>query len=94
MAVAAAGRRADGNENRLGIGKAFGDFGREGEAACLDVARDDLVQTRLEDWNFPFAQRFDLRGISIDANNVMSEIGKTGTRHKANIARADHRNMH
>ena len=36
----------------------------------------------------------DLAGILVDADNVGSELRKTGTRHKADIARSDHCNPH
>lgn len=49
MAVAAARRRADGDEHRIGLAHGPRQFGGEGEAPRLDVAGDEVVEAGLED---------------------------------------------
>src|SRR5690606_13054667 len=94
MSVAAARRRADRNEHRIGIRQRAGKVERELEPFSRDVALDQLVQSRLEDRNAPLAQRRDLAGILVDAAHVMPEIRKARTRYKADVARADHHYAH
>ena len=94
MAVAAPRRRADGDEDRLGALHAFGQIGGEGEPAGRDVARDELVEARLEDRHDAPLQRVDLGLILVDADDVMAEVRKAGSGNQADIAGSDHRDAH
>ena len=94
MAVAAAAGRADSDEDRVDAAHGGGDVGLEGQAAGADVSRDDLVQARLEDRNLAGAQGCDFFLLLVDADDVVSELRQAGTRDKADIARADHRDAH
>ena len=94
MAVAAARRRADGDEHGVGAVHRGGEIGGEGQAALLDVVGDQLVEARLVDRDLAALQALDLAGVLVDADHVVAEIGKAGAGDQADIARADHRNLH
>ena len=94
MAVAAPGRRADGDEHRVGVAHRVGEIGREGEAAGRDVVGHQLVEAGLVDRDLALAQARDLAGILVDADHVVAELGEAGAGHQADIARPDHGDTH
>ena len=94
MAVAAARRRADRDEDRLGLGHGRGELGGEGEPSGGDVARDQPVEAGLEDRNHPAVEVGDLAHVLVDAGDVVAEIREAGARDEADIARPDNRNPH
>ena len=72
----------------------FGEIGREGKASGARVAVDQRVKPRFVDRHDAFAKTFDLRGVLVDAHDIMAEIGETGPRDEADIARPDHCDFH
>jgi hypothetical protein len=94
MAVAAAAGRAHRDENGAGALDAARQVGLERQAPGLHIGGDHFVQARLEDRDAALAQGFDLGGILVDADDLVTEFGQTGTRNEPHIARADHRNAH
>ena len=94
MPVAAARRRTDRNEYRIGLGHRAAEFRREFQPAGTRVDRDQIVEARLIDRHLAARQRRDLSLILVDANDLVAEIGETGAGNKADISGADHRDTH
>ena len=94
MAVAAPGRRADGDEHRLRRPHRAGKLGRKRQPALAHVLRHQLRQPRLEDRHLSPPQRRNLLGVLVDAADLVPEIRKTRPRHQTNIPRSDHRYAH
>ena len=94
MAVAAAGRRADGDEHRLGVVHRGGEVAGEREPAGRDVLRDQLFEAGLVDRHASFAQGGELLGVGLHHRDVGAEFGEAGAGDQADIAAADHRDTH
>jgi hypothetical protein len=94
MAVAAPGGRAHGDEYRVGAIDGGGQIGGEAQPPGGDVARHDLVEPGLVDRHLAAFEHGDLVGRLVDADDIMAEIRKAHPRNEADIARADHRNLH
>ncbi|MNU94718.1 hypothetical protein D3C71_847070 [compost metagenome] len=94
MAVATAGRSADSDEHDIGFGNSRRKLGCEGEAACLDVGFDQRIEAWLENRDDALPQRLDLLFCLVDADHLVTEIGKTCPRHKPDITRANHDDAH
>ena len=67
---------------------------RKGQTPRIDVFRHQKVKTGLIDRHFATFEHLNLARVFIDADNLMSEIGKANPRNQPNIAGADHRNLH
>src|SRR3546814_3527097 len=63
-------------------------------AAGLDVARDQVVEARLEDRDFAALQGLDAVRILVDTDDRMAEFGETSAGYQDNIAGPDHSNEH
>ncbi len=94
MAVAASGRRADGDEHGFGAVHRGGKVAGEAEAAGVDVVCHELFQARLVDRHAAFAQGSQLVGVGLDHGYLGAEFGETGAGYQAHIAAADHRYTH
>ena len=94
MAVTAPRRRSDGDEHHIGVCHRAGEIGGEGQPARLDVGRDQGLKTGLVDGNLATLQRLDLLHRLVHADDVMAEIGKARSRHKTNVARSYHHDLH
>ena len=94
MTIAAPRWSADRDEDRLGAGHGLGQIEGKGQTACCHVLGHQVFQTRLEDRHFASLKPGDLVGVLVDADDLMTKIGKANARNKAHIARADHRNFH
>ena len=92
IAVAATGRSADRDEDRLCVRHRCRQIRREGQPAIAHVLGDDLLQAGLVDRHDALFEPGDLGRVEIDADDVMAEIGEAGPRNEAHIARTDHRN--
>ena len=93
MAVAAARRRADRDEHRLGVADARrldGEF----EPALAHIGFDQIGEARLEDRDFAAIERGHLAGILVDAGHLVTEVGKAGAGDEPDISGADHRHAH
>src|SRR6266702_6534666 len=64
----------------------------ECETALLDIAGHKIAQSRLMDGNFSALERGYLLLILVDADDLVSEIGKARPRHQPDIAGAYHCN--
>ena len=87
-------RRADGDEDRLRAAPASSRLGREGKPPRRLIGEHQLAQSRLVDRDVALAKARDLALIDLDADDLMAEIGETGPRDEADIARPDHHNAH
>ena len=94
MPVTAPTRRAYGDEDCTSAGDALGQVRGERQAAGLDVGLDQRIEPGLVDRHHAFMQPVDLRLVLVDADNIMPEIGETGARNKADIARPNHCDFH
>jgi hypothetical protein len=70
------------------------EIGREGEPALRDVAAHQILEARLVDRRAPGLEGLDLRGVLVDAADLVAEIGEAGPGDEADIAGADHRDAH
>src|SRR5687768_11025487 len=94
MAVAAPGRSADGDEHRLGLPDALGQLAGEFQPPAFDVRLDQRLQPGLPDRHHPGPDLGDLGRVLVDAGHVMAEIGQARPGNEADVAGADHRDMH
>jgi hypothetical protein len=58
------------------------------------VANDEIMEARLKDRDIATVQGRDPFGVLVNADHVVSKIGKTSTRDKPDIAAANHCDMH
>ncbi len=72
MTVAAPGRRADGDEHRLGVVHRGGEIAGEREAAGGDVLRHQLVEARLVDRHA--ALRAGRRALSASTSTTVTSV--------------------
>ena len=94
MAVAAARRRADGDEDGLGGLGRLGQVGGEGQPALATFLATSSARPGSKIGISPALQRGDLVGVLVDAGDVVAEIGKAGAGDQADIAGTDHRYAH
>jgi hypothetical protein len=92
--VAAPGRRAHGDEDRIGARDRAGQVGGEGQPPGLDVLGHQQIEPRLVDRDLALVEHLDLAGVLVDADHVMAEIRKTNPGYEADIARPNHRDLH
>ena len=93
MAVATARRRADRDEDRLGILHPR-HVGRELKPSLLHVGLDQRIKTGLEDRDLATVERLDLLGILVDADHLVTEVGKASPGYQSDISGADHSHAH
>jgi hypothetical protein len=84
------GRCPDGDEDHVGFGDGFLEIGHEMEPSAPDVARDDMIESRLVDRNLPFLEPVDAPGVDIDAEHVVAEVRQARAGNQAHIAGTDH----
>jgi hypothetical protein len=94
MAVAAAGRGADGNKDEVGLAYRGIVAGGELQPSSGDVALDEIIQARLVDGHYAFFQLGDFFLADIDAGDVGAEFREAGAGDEADIAGADHDYVH
>jgi hypothetical protein len=94
VAVAPPRGRAHGDEHRIGILHRFGGVSGKEQALFLDVAGDEGLEAGLVDRHDAGLELVDLRLVLVHAGDDVAEIGKTGARHEADIARSDNRDTH
>ena len=56
-----------------------------------NIAMNDFFQTGLVDWNAPRLEGFYFDLIVVDANNVVTDVGKARARDQTDIAGTDNR---
>jgi hypothetical protein len=94
MPIAAAGRGPYRYEYRLRVRNAGSEVGRESKPAFAHVARDQVGETGLKDGTFAAFERSDPLRVPVDANDHMAKVCKAGARDQADIAAADHCDVH
>jgi hypothetical protein len=88
------GRRADRNENHIGMRNRAVVVGAELDAAGCGVGGNQLVQARLMDRDLPGVEHIDLARIDIQAQHGIADVSEAGSRNQANITGTDNRNFH
>ena len=78
VAVAAAGRRADGDEHRFHAGDRFREIVAEAQPPSGDIVGHELIETGLVDRNPPLAERRKLRLVGFDHRDLDAEVGEAG----------------
>jgi hypothetical protein len=73
MAVAAARRRTDRDEHRIGFGHRGGEIDREGQPAGGEVGGDESVEPGLVDRHDAGTKRIDLGLVLVDSDDLMPE---------------------
>ena len=94
VAVTAPGRRADRDEDGIGLCNGFCQVCGEIEAASAHVGFDKPVKAGLVDRNLVLPERRDLGSILVDARDVMAKIRETRAGDQPDISCSDHGNAH
>ena len=90
MAVAAAHRRADREEDDVGLGDRGTELVGEQQAPSLHVAGEQIVEARLVDRRLAASQLGKPVWVLVDACDRPAELGEAGRRDKPDVAGADH----
>ena len=93
MAVAAAARCADGDEDGVGVRHGV-EIGANGKTPGADVARHEVLEARFVDGDFAGVQACDLFGVVVHTGDAGAEFREAGPRHQADIAGADDDDLH
>ena len=94
VAVAAAGRGADGDEDCLGAVQRGGKVAGEGQAAGLDVGGDELVKARLIDRHAAIGESGEFSLVGLDDGDLSAKLGEAGAGDETDIAAANHDDAH
>src|ERR1700730_7447028 len=96
IGVTVAASRWDSDCDKHGVGLAYWDckIGGEIEPPVFGVALNKSIEVGFENRNLTALKRGDLRGILIDACDVVAEISKAGPGYKTDVSGSDHRNTH
>ena len=87
-------RRADGDELESAVLDAFCCVRGEDEPAGGAVFLDEPFQTGLVDRNMALLEAFDFAGVDVDADHVMSRLGKDRRLHEADVTRSKECHLH
>ena len=88
------GRGGDGDEDDVGFLNAFRRALGEAEPPGGDVFPDEFFQSRFIDGNTSRLQQFDLGGVAVHADNLVTDLGKAGSRYQADVASSDDGQLH
>src|ERR1700679_467132 len=94
MTIAPPGRRADGDEHRIGLADRLGAFRGEAKPRLADIALHKLLKARLIERHLAALELGDLGLVLVDAGDRMAEVGETGPRDQPDIAGPHHRHAH
>ena len=94
VAVTAPRWRADGDEDGIRAVHGGPQIAGKLKPPRRDVLGHQHVKAGFVDRHLATGQQLDLAGVLVDADHVMAEIRKTNTGNKADIAGADHRDLH
>ena len=92
--VAAPHRRADGQEDQIGLAHRLRHLAAKADAALAQVTRQQILQAGLEDRDLAPAELLDTGRVLVDADHAPAEVRKAGCGDKADIAGADHADVH
>ena len=87
------GRRADGDEDRP-TRRLAPQVGGERDAVFPRIALHHLLEARLVDRHHTGLQAFDLGGVHVDAQDVMSDLGQNRPLDEPDIAGSEHGDLH
>ena len=88
------GRRTDGDEDHLGALDRGGQLGHESESLLCPVAGHELSEAGLVNRQPPLIQGLDLRGVAVDADDVVAVLREAGPHDESDITGADYRQLH
>ena len=88
MAIAPARWRSDRNEYHFGAADRRFQVSDECETPLLHVCCNEFGQTGLVNWHFAVVEGSDFPLVTVNANDMMSKIGKVCPRHQPDIAGA------
>ena len=71
-----------------------GEVGGELEAPARERRAQQVGEAGLEERHAARGEQLDLRGVDVDADHVVPELGHAGRVHRAEVAAADHRKLH
>ena len=91
---AAPGGRADGDHHHIGGGDRRGKLDSEAQPAGAAAGAHQVLEPRLMDRHSALLKRADPFGVMVDQRHVIAELGETGPRHQAHVARTDDGNLH
>ena len=94
FAARAPGRRADRDENRLGLRHGTREVGGERQPPGRAVVGHQHIEAGLEDRDLPPLQALDLGSVGVDADHLGAEFRKAGPRNQTDIPGADHCDAH
>ncbi len=94
MTVAAPARRADGDEDGIGLGHSGLQVGAKRQPPGIFVVPHHFLETRLVNGNLALAQAADLIRVLINTDHVDAKFRKTGTGDKSYIPGANYGYMH
>ena len=86
-------RRSDRDEDDVARAHGAGQFRGEIDAAARGGQRQHLLQMRLVDGRFAALQAGDFGRVGIHASHVVSQVGKTRARDRADISGSDYSNF-
>ena len=82
-------RRADGDEDDLGLANGARQRRRKRQPPFLAVAPHQLLEARLVNRDLPPLEHPNLGVVVVDADDVISAFGEAGTRDEAHIPGSD-----
>ncbi len=82
-------RRRHAQEHDVGLGGGRLGAEHEVEPSCGTGVADDLIEAVLDDRDPPAVEQLDLALVDVTADDVVSEVGETGTRGESDVAGAD-----
>ena len=83
-----AGRRAHADEDEVGVGHRLGVVGGEAQPAGLRVAREQLLQARLEDRARARLEARDLGRVDVDPDHRIAQVGEDRAGPQPDVPRA------
>ena len=94
VAVTAAARRSDCDENNVRSGDRSADVVAKAEPSGRDVAFNQRVEAGLVDGDLALLENAELRRVGLDDGYLHAEIGEASARDQSDIAAANDRNTH
>jgi hypothetical protein len=82
-------RRADGQEDDVGVVDGIVIVRREQQAAGSGVALDEAVQAGFVDGDDPVLQHRDLARVDVQAQHGIADVGETCARHQSDVTSPD-----
>ena len=94
MSVTTARGGADGDENRICSRHCRPNVVGKMQPVGIDIARDQIFQSRLIDRHHAIADSCNFFSIIVDASDIKAKFRETRARHKADITSTNDRDFH